>query len=112
MAGMRSLLAPWMGGAASSSAPNDAGVRSMLAPWMGGAAVPAPVASGAGYTGLLAFWMGGASATFDTPIDHPATGGTRVRLRGLSDMLRRRLITEDDLLLLLAVAVDGNSLKH
>jgi hypothetical protein len=37
-AGYRSLLAPWLGGAASGpAAPTVAGYRSLLAPWLGGA---------------------------------------------------------------------------
>ncbi len=36
--GVRSMLAPWIGGAASSVTTTDAGYRSMLAYWSGGAA--------------------------------------------------------------------------
>jgi hypothetical protein len=62
--GVRSLLARWMGGAASSGA-RPAGLRGFLAFWMGGASSLTPTA-GAGFRGLAAFWMGGASSLTPT----------------------------------------------
>lgn len=55
MAGKKSLLAVWMGGAAAAPAVVVSGMRSMLAFWMGGArgsvtpvVIPAPQPSGGG----------------------------------------------------------------
>ena len=60
MAGFRSLLAPWVGGAGLPDAgvePPQPGVRSLLAPWIGGARVEPPQP---GVRSLLAPWIGGA----------------------------------------------------
>ena len=64
MAGNRSLLAFWLGGASAPAGPTTvAGTRSLLAPWIGGASAPAtPPTTAAGIRSLLAFWAGGASS--------------------------------------------------
>ena len=73
MAGVRSLLAFWIGGAGSTgSAPAEVGFRSLLAPWIGGAGQPV---NPRGVRGLLAFWMGGASGgTAPAPEVHLPAG--------------------------------------
>ena len=44
------------------------GVRSLLAPWIGGASInPGPPPPQSGYRGLLAFWAGGACITSGSP---------------------------------------------
>jgi hypothetical protein len=63
-AGFRSPL-PILGLAAGTVAPAGAAVRSMLAPWMGGASVGmAPTTPAAGPRSMLAFWMGGAGLRY------------------------------------------------
>lgn len=77
MAGFRSAL-PLLG---LSSAPSSTqgGVRSLLAPWVGGASAPSAPATQGGYRSLLGFWIGGASAgsapTPPTPGGNPNGGG-------------------------------------
>jgi hypothetical protein len=58
VAGIRSLLAQWLGGAGAQS--TQAGVRSLLARWIGGAS-----------SELFAFWAGGATATAVVPEPEP-----------------------------------------
>jgi hypothetical protein len=62
-AGVRGLLAFWVGGASAS--PSQAGVRSFLAPWIGGASAEPAGTTQAGFRSLLAPWLGGASAQHD-----------------------------------------------
>lgn len=78
--GVRSQLAPWLGGASStpSSGAAAGGARSPLAFWMGGAgATPVPSTSTAGGPrSMLAFWMGGgAGLAGTTPAPDVLTGG-------------------------------------
>jgi len=96
-----------MGGGSSGSAPTaDTGVRSLLAPWMGGASSSgsAPTAD-TGVRSLLAFWTGGASSLGGiipptVPDVYPGSGhpagiwwGERKIKRGkrLDDVLRRAM---------------------
>jgi len=79
-AGFRSPL-PLLGLGAGAAPTTTAGVRSMLAPWIGGAgsAGVAPTTN-AGVRSLLAFWVGGAGTAGVTPVptgDH-ARGGDDV----------------------------------
>lgn len=87
---MYSPLAFWMGGAGSGSAPapTSGGIRSLLAPWLGGAGMvdAAPPANDGGYRSLLAPWIGGASGTpgaieppIPTPTTRPLQGGKPTR---------------------------------
>lgn len=71
-AGFRSPL-PLLGLGAGAAPTTTAGVRSMLAPWIGGAgsAGVAPTTD-AGVRSLLAFWIGGAGTVGITPA---VTGG-------------------------------------
>ena len=97
-AGVRSLLAFWAGGAASS--PTQAGVKSPLAFWMGGAAA-SPVVSSAGVRSLLAFWAGGASSVSVTPAPPAVGGGGRMPRRIThAEALREQQLAEDELILL------------
>lgn len=59
MAGYKSLLGFWAGGAGSVTPTSSGGVKSLLAPWLGGASAPIVVTNG-GYRSMLAFWAGGA----------------------------------------------------
>lgn len=66
MAGFASPL--FLLGIGNGSAPTSVeGVRSMLAPWIGGAASPATTGSASGYRGMLAFWAGGAANSGTSP---------------------------------------------
>ena len=56
---VRSLLAPWIGGA---NQPPPSGNFSMLAPWLGGAG---GVNTAPGYFSMLAPWAGGAGGVED-----------------------------------------------
>lgn len=47
-------------------------VRSLLAPWMGGASAPSPTQ--AGFRSFLAPWIGGACGYAETPVTPPYTG--------------------------------------
>jgi hypothetical protein len=59
-----------------SAAPDSqAGVRSMLAPWMGGASAAAEVTTVAGVRSMLGFWLGGACAAPAPTPTPPASGG-------------------------------------
>ena len=113
-AGSRGLLAPWVGGAAAPAEAGDqGGTRSLLAPWLGGAAAPAATGAQAGYRGLLGFWAGGYCAGPDVapPPTQPGGGYRPFRIPpDLRTALRRGILDEDDLLLLLAACIDGNSL--
>lgn len=57
-AGIRSLLAPWLGGAGAPSLARP-GFRSLLAPWLGGACairgIPIPVSDASGNGTILAY---------------------------------------------------------
>jgi hypothetical protein len=74
-AATRSLLAFWMGGAVTGSAPTEqGGFRSLLAPWIGGASAPSgtePPATAAPRS-LLGFWAGGYAAGPDVQPPQPA----------------------------------------
>lgn len=63
-AGYRSPL-PILGLAAGSVTPAGAGVRSLLAPWMGGACIGMAPTTSTGPRSMLAFWMGGAAVGLD-----------------------------------------------
>jgi hypothetical protein len=89
-------------GLSSAPAETAAGVRSMLAPWMGGAS-STPADTSGGYRSLLAFWMGGASAPAYVPPEPRPPGGTYYDLPArVRDDIRDGLLDEDELLLLLA----------
>lgn len=61
-AGVTSLLAPWIGGAGTTSTPaTTPGITSLLAPWIGGAGSAGAPASVPGFTSFLAPWIGGAA---------------------------------------------------
>jgi hypothetical protein len=68
MAGLRSPLAPWVGGAASTPAVSSGGPRSLLAFWLGGAS-STPFVSSGGFRSPFAFWLGGASAVPGEPVE-------------------------------------------
>lgn len=71
MGGFRSPL--FILGIAAASAPaTQAGVRSLMAPWIGGASAPAEVGTQGGYHSLLAFWAGGAGAGAASPAVFPS----------------------------------------
>lgn len=74
MAGYRSLLAFWVGGASSITPTTTGGIKSLLAPWTGGAAT-APVTTTAGYRSLLGFWVGGGFAGTEQLIPITPSGG-------------------------------------
>lgn len=96
----------------------------MLAPWIGGAAsAPAPAPSGdAGFTGLLGFWIGGAGSDggAEPPAPSPAPspgGGIRPPYRfdmppELIEAQRRRLIEDDELMLLILSQMTASGLLH
>ncbi len=93
-AGLRSLLAPWMGGAAAGMAPaTQAGVKSLLGFWAGGAASPDGVApEQAGFTSLLGFWAGGAAVgdvivTPPTPSEAAGHGTRRIAIEARGRIL-------------------------
>lgn len=86
-----------------------AGFRSFLAPWVGGAYVPPPAPIQPGYRSMLAWWVGGAGASISagppTPEPGPSGGGGVFRIPpDLRRALRMRLIEEDDLLLILVAS--------
>jgi hypothetical protein len=98
------LLAPWLGGAGSDTAPAGTGRRSLLAPWIGGAASGAGQA--AGYASMLARWIGGASTgagVYEPPLPSPGPV-FRVRVPAFA-VWDARTRDEDDLLLALCAAV-------
>ena len=78
MAGYKSLLAFWVGGASSVTPTTTGGVKSLLAPWVGGAAV-SPTITTAGFRSLFGFWAGGAFAVAVVP-SSPSGGGGYPRL--------------------------------
>lgn len=72
MAGFGSPL--FLIGLGNGSTPTpSAGVRSMLAPWIGGAGVTPSSGSPSGYRSLLAFWAGGAANIGEAPQPEPET---------------------------------------
>jgi hypothetical protein len=73
-------------------------VRSLLAPWIGGAGVPQ---SQPGVRGLLAFWVGGAvlGVAVRPPVVPPQYYGTFNWMR--ADDQRRQLLKEDEELLVI-----------
>jgi hypothetical protein len=84
-----------------------AGFRSLLATWVGGAGVPPPEPIQPGYRSMLAWWVGGANITAGPPTPQPIPigGGTFFPLPpDIQLALRMRLIEEDDLLLLLVAS--------
>jgi hypothetical protein len=97
----------------------QAGVRSMLAPWLGGAGVAGvtPETSG-GYRSLLAFWVGGAGAVRAPSIGGGGGGVGLGVLRRIPvppqvvDDLRQQLIDEDELMLLMAAHIAGSGLLN
>jgi hypothetical protein len=115
--GARSMLAPWMGGAASDAAP-PGGYRSMLAFWSGGAAsITGPAPTAGGYRSMLAFWVGGAGVATEVEPSPPSPGviGPPYRFHvpgDLSERYRRKLIEEDELLLLMAAQIVAAGLLH
>ena len=95
-AGVRSMLAPWIGGAGVAPSGTTAGVRSMLAPWIGGAGV-APTTD-AGVRSLLAFWVGGAGVSVTPEPEAIPTGGgdsARRYLRNRSQFANRKRRPEE-----------------
>lgn len=62
-AGIRSPLAPWLGGACAPAAVERPGIRSMLAPWLGGACavvgtpIPVPGSGASGNGTILAYLL-------------------------------------------------------
>lgn len=103
-------------GVAAVPAAEAPGLRSMLAPWMGGAAAPqqAPTADG-GCRSLLAFWIGGACAAPSMPPvpQNPVIGGYRYPLPApVIDGLRRHIIDEDDMLVSLSAYLIASRQLH
>lgn len=119
-AGVRSLLAPWIGGAsAAPEAETQAGVRSLLAPWIGGAGAASAAAEQAAVRSLLAFWLGGAAAgtAVEPPTPQPFDlrgGGRRLPIPpDLVDRMRRQLIEEDEVIVMvLLAALPGLLRRH
>lgn len=94
MAGFGSPL--FLLGLGDGSAPASAsGIRSMLAPWIGGAA-SSGTTTDSGYRSLLAFWAGGAANSGTTPETEPQriTAGNlddrRYRYRWAQGYLKRK----------------------
>lgn len=102
VAGIRSFLAPWLGGASSPSL-STPGYRSLLAPWIGGASAPG---GNAGYRSLIGFWLGGVSSGEAIPpvppVDENKGGFWKpVRERGVKSQAaewKRKLKEEKSLL--------------
>ena len=98
-AGFRSPL-PLLGLGAGAAPTTTAGVRSMLAPWLGGAgsAGVAPTTD-AGVRSLLAFWIGGAGTDGIAPEPEviPTGGGDSARryLRNRSQFANRKRRPEE-----------------
>lgn len=121
MAGYRSPLAFWVGGAAAPPPPPVAAAkRSLVAPWLGGAAAPPAASPFGGRRSLLAPWLGGAAALPGSIQPEPpprVIGGGRPLRRipippQLTDQYRRRLIDEDELLVLMAAQIAASGLLH
>lgn len=98
-AGFRSPL-PLLGLGAGAAPTTTAGVRSMLAPWIGGAgsAGVAPTTD-AGVRSLLAFWIGGAGVSVTPEPEAIPTGGgdsTRRYLRNRSQFANRKRRRDED----------------
>lgn len=56
------------------------GVRSLFAPWVGGAAVPAGAPATRGFRGLLGLWCGGIANNPDAPVAVAVIGSAAGRL--------------------------------
>lgn len=97
----------------------------MLAPWIGGAGAPSgspPAAPEVGFRGMLAPWIGGAAAgpAVEPPAPSPAPspgGGIRPPYRfdmppELVEAQRRRLIEDDELMLLILSQMTASGLLH
>ena len=79
--GVKSFLAPWLGGAGAEPVAVNGGIRSFLAPWMGGAASAATVTDGCFFGGEFFdgnFYCGGATPVSATALA-PAGRSTRER---------------------------------
>ncbi|MBP6514029.1 MAG: hypothetical protein KA224_02545 [Steroidobacteraceae bacterium] len=110
-----------MGGAGAEPVPPAGGVRSMLAPWAGGAGAIVPTTTTGGPRSLLAFWIGGAGAQIEVapppPAPPPTPIGSRPSFRypvpaDLQALNRARLIDDDELLLLMAAQIAAAGLLH
>jgi hypothetical protein len=77
-------------------------VRSLLAPWVGGASLPV---STPGYRSLLAFWAGGAVVGQQATPPVLRGGGRYYVPQRLRRDYREQLIDEDELLLLMAAEI-------
>jgi len=115
MAGTHGLLAFWIGGAGATPAAEQGAVRGMLAPWIGGAGAT-PAAEQGAVRGMLAPWMGGAGAVpgqVEPPTPPILGGGGRYPVPpDLRAGFRRRLLAEDELMLLMAAQIAGAGLLH
>jgi hypothetical protein len=116
--GNRSMLAPWIGGASAPSLAAGAGVRSMLAPWIGGASAAPAAGDQAAVRSLLAFWIGGAAAgpAVEPPAPPPLdfSGGYRYPIpTDLMRLQRQRLIEDEELIAaVLIAAIPGLMRRH
>lgn len=88
----------------------QAGVRSLLAPWMGGATAPGVVPETAGVRSLLAFWCGGAFAGAAVQSREGVASGTNDPYSAADEQRafyerRRRAIQRDESEILQLVAI-------
>ena len=122
MAGFRSPL--FILGIAAAPVASDTGVRSLLAPWIGGASAPSAVADQGAHKSLLAFWLGGACSPAFVPPPPPTpvpqniavggSGGLSGKWKQSDTYDRRgnqRAFREDrdmlEILLILAIATES-----
>jgi len=98
MAGYRSYLAFWAGGASGVTPTTSGSVKSLLAPWVGGAAATTPPAVSGGYKSLLTFWCGGSFSGPELPpvVEPPVVSGGGTNYTWRYDRHKKKFIKEEE----------------